>query len=54
MNQANDPIYYRRRAEQARTLAARALQPTIAQIHLDMAVRYAELEQAATMPAIRA
>ena len=52
MNQANDPIYYRRRAEQARALAARAHAPTIAQIHLDMAVRYSELGQAA-MPAIR-
>jgi hypothetical protein len=38
-----DATYYVRRAEEAQALAARAIDPDVRLIHLDMASRYAEL-----------
>jgi len=38
-----DPAYYARRADQARELAARAIDPGVKRIHIDMASRYAEM-----------
>lgn len=48
MTTLNNPDYYQRRAAQERALADRAVDRSIADIHRDLAERYAELEQQAT------
>ena len=49
MDQSNHPSYYRTRAETSRELAQRAVHPSIAAIHSELATRYetlvTELEQ---------
>lgn len=43
MSDANDAAYYVRREAVERAIAAKALDPAIRDIHLKMAIRYAEL-----------
>lgn len=50
MTDANTVSYYQKREERERDLAAAAVNPAIAAIHLDMAARYQRL--ASTAPAL--
>ncbi|WP_374942338.1 hypothetical protein [Sphingomonas sp.] len=45
MNNDNEASYYERRAEQALALAARATSKAIRDIHLNMASRYATMNE---------
>ena len=45
MDDSNSPAYYQSRERRERELAAAAVNPAIAEIHLEMARRYSELIQ---------
>lgn len=53
MTDGNDPGYYQRRETRERELAARAISPAIARIHIDLADRYAERLQGLGRPEVR-
>lgn len=45
MDDSNSPAYYQSRERRERELAEAAINPVIAEIHLEMAQRYSELIQ---------
>ena len=54
MNDLNAPEYYRRREQQERSLARAATMPTIAEIHMELAERYAAVAVKAESNAVPA